>query len=707
VSTNTVQGSFASGELSPGLTARVDLAKYHTGAATMRNFFVDYRGGATTRPGTQFVSAVYADGLPVRLLPFQYNQVQTYCIEAGNFYMRFIVNGGLLLNAGVPFVLATPWAAADLALLKFTQSADTMTLTHPNYQPYDLTRTSATTFALTAISFASSTPAPSGLSVAAHIGGGATTYVYKVTAVDATTGEESLPSASAGTAGGTSAIMSSNGLEFNSPTWSAVSNAVLYNIYRAEEVPGATPDPNSLFGLIGSTQGLIYQDRNGVPYFSKCPPQGRNPFAGSNYPTCCTYFQQRKVFGGTNTAPQTFYATQSGNYKNMNVSIPPRDNNAITGTLISSQVNAIKHFVAMPGGLVILSAGGAWQLSGGTATAALTPSSATAVPQAFNGCSDVPPIVVNYEILFVQSKGAVVRDLSYNFYVNIYTGTDLTVLSGHLFQWQSIKEWAYAEEPFKIIWAVRSDGILLSLTYLKEQEVFGWARHDTQGSYKSVCSISEGSENAVYFVVSRVIGGNTVQYIERMASRNLGANLAANVQADVTKAWFVDCGLNYTGAPVTTLTGLSHLNGQTVACLADGNVQPLQTVVNGTITLDAPSSTVVVGLPYTCQLQTMRLDIGEGQGGTIQGKRKKISAATIRVQDTRGLSVGSTFSTITPFKERGPNVYMGVAIPLMTGDERIVMDPSWNTNGQVCLQISDPLPATVLGIFPEVSIGDS
>jgi hypothetical protein len=127
-------------------------------------------------------------------------------------------------------------------------------------------------------------------------------------------------------------------------------------------------------------------------------------------------------------------------------------------------------------------------------------------------------------------------------------------------------------------------------------------------------------------------------------------------------------------------------------------------VVNGSITLPQPATKVVAGLAFTAQLQTMPLDIGEP---TIQAKRKNISATTMRVTETRGLYIGSTFDNLVPVKEMNPTVSLGMPIPLVTDDERIIMDPSWNIYGQVCMQITDPLPATILGIINEIAVGDT
>jgi hypothetical protein len=154
---------------------------------------------------------------------------------------------------------------------------------------------------------------------------------------------------------------------------------------------------------------------------------------------------------------------------------------------------------------------------------------------------------------------------------------------------------------------------------------------------------------------------------------------------------------------VSSLNGLEHLEGETVTILGDGNVYPNQVVVDGRITLNHPASRVIVGLPYEAKFQSLRLDTGEP---TIQGKRKKIPAVTMRVDKSRGLAVGSTFETSTEIKERVAQPY-GQPIQVITGDERITIDPSWNEEGQVCAIQRYPLPATILGIIPEIVVGDT
>lgn len=850
MSDQRIQTSFASGELAPSLFARVDLAKYKSGAALLRNFFVDYRSGASTRTGTEFVIQCLVSNKRVRLIEFQYSVLTTYVLEFGDFYIRFITDGGAVLedpfaisaaNNGNPgqiavighnyvngdwlfidgvvgavgynnrfvsvtvsgdvltlydvngnpinaaafgtylsggttarvYKIASPYAAEDLDLIKFVQSASVLTLVHPDYVPYNLSRVAAANWTLTPISFATSAATPAGVACTASAVG-TSNYSYIVTALDAD-GQESLPSTPGIMANAVNVSTTQGTIHV---TWTAAANAASYNIYKAQISNGAAVPSGVAHGYVGNVTGLAFDDSNIVPDFLTTPPIASDPFDNGNHPGTVGFFEQREVFAAPTANPLTFYMSQPGAFNNFNYSHPIQEDDSIEGTLVSTQVNAIKAMVAMPGGLVMLTARGSWQVNGGGADTAITPINAKATPQAFNGASDVRPLVSNSNILFVQEKGSIVRDLSYNIYGNIYTGMDISVLSNHLFYGYTITEWTYSEEPFKIVHAVRDDGVMLALTYVKEQEIYGWTHYDTLGTFQSVASITEGEVDAVYTIVKRYIGGQWLQFIERFADRTFeyGAEDAWNVDcgvrstlpepaagltasaatgsctfnadaavfssADVDKVLRMGGGIaNITTfvtptqvigtlirdirkllpnastptplpalagewtltSPATVFSGLDHLNGQTVSILADGGVVTPQVVVAGAITLAQSATKVNVGLGFTAQLQTMYLDIGEP---TIQGKRKKISALTMRVADTRGLYAGTTFETLVPNKELNQATILNRPSELITSDQRVIMDPSWNEFGQICIQITDPLPATILGVIPEITIGD-
>jgi hypothetical protein len=694
------------------------------------------------------------------------------------------------------YTVSAPFTSSQLALLKFSQNAAVMNITHPNHPPHKLTLISAANWVLQPAVFGSTAPA----TVIANItvsNPGPASYKYAVTSVDENN-QESTPSFPA--------IAQSADLRTTAGSIILGWNSIIqlgkgsYNVYgTSPSYVGWNYDTSGL-GYIGSTDASVASlvDSNIAPDFSVTPPIHQNPFTQLN-PQVSSYFQQRLVYanGGGAETP-TFWMSKVGAPYNFDISNPIQANDAITGTLVSLEVNEIKSLVPMPTGLVALTTHGAWLISGGaggvaTQGAPITPQTATATPQSYVGANDVPPIVVNYDIVFIQQKGSIIRDMTYNIYANIYTGNDISILSSHLFYGHQILEWAYAEEPFKIIWCVREDGALLSLTLVKEQDMYGWARHDTFGNFKSVCTVTEGSTDATYFVVERPspAGSGFVRQIERLADRvfPFGSEDSWSVDAGVSTihnfpnatlntqtqyipgvvplvaagelnlfvnpgvfspgmvGWIVRAGggimkiisvINSWNAtaqiiqpitdllpndplkrpeeqppgrwtldpPFTNIYGLDHLEGKPVSVLADGGVINGLIVHQGSITLPQPATNVIVGYGFQAQLQTMPLDLGN-EINTVQGKRKKVAALTVRCKDSRGVKAGRTFGTVTPIKELNRTTLMGLPIPLVTADERIVMDPLWDVPGQICIQIDDPLPATILGVIPEVAVGDT
>jgi hypothetical protein len=849
-----IQHSFHAGEWAPALNARVDLAKYHSAAALLRNYYVDYRGGASSRPGTRYVDTAVKSATAVRLIPFQASTTVGYVLEFGDLYMRPIFNGATL-----GFTLNTPYLAADLALLKFTQSVDKLYICHPNYPPSILQLITATNWTLTPIQFGSTVGTPTGLT-AGTTNAGTGHYGYCVTAIDFN-GQESSPS----TVAYSTINVAAGQVSTINLSWTAVTGAQSYNVYRTPESIGADPPTGSSLGYLMNVTAVHADDtftsnspQNAVD-FSLTPPIAKNPFqgaglasvtvtapgsyttvpsatvaaapaggitatvqpavgalsvavfasgsgfsvgqiaittlgevptvtvlitsvdgfggvltanvlnpgaltsgtvtanpvlfgvtgnnfsvnvswgivavnvinAGTGYtsvpaitfsagaatatavlqmstggnPSVPGLHQQRLVLAAKPLAVQTFNMSQPGSYYNFNIRSPIQPDDAIEASIVSGQLNSIKSMASVPTGLILMTDKANWLISAGGQGAAVTPIDIVANAHSFDGASDVPLIIANFDILFVQSKGSIVRDLTFNFYTQIYTGTDITVLSSHLFYGFQILEWAWAEEPFKVVWAVRNDGVALTLTFLKEQELLGWAHSDTQGLFKSVAVVTEqtsfGLVDAVYFVVERVINGATVKYIERLAER-----IFPNGAQD---AWCVDAGIQYDGPPATTFTGATHLANATVTGLADGvPITPFVMPLSGTFTLPAPASKVTVGLSFTPQLQTLPLDTGEP---TIQGKRKSIGGITVRVEDTLGLAIGKSFSSTVPMKDLvlgnvGSATNM-IVTGLVTADARTIIDPSWDVPGQYCINQPFPLPSTILGVMPEIEVGDT
>lgn len=527
-----------------------------------------------------------------------------------------------------------------------------------------------------------------------------------------------------------------------------------------------------------------------------------------NTPSTLAYYQDRRGYANTLNQPDTYFFSKPGAFENMDSAIPVIDSDAIIGTPWAQQINGIQWMVPMQIGLIMLTGNSIWLLNGGTSSA-LTPADQTVVTQVYNGCSStVPPLLIDNSILYVESKNSIVRDLLYNFIQGNYSGTDRTILSSHLFDNYSIVQWCYSQEPNKVIWGVRNDGIVLSFTILREQDVFGWARHDTNGIFVGVSSITERHmadvhslsqlgplTDAVYFIVKRFVNGQWVYYSERMDDRiwltaedcwcvDAGVSNAQNYpQATLSASASIGTGVAFTASasvftvanvgdiirsgggiatvtsyvsgvqvlatittpvtytvpndpgntpvpvtagqwtittPISTLTGLNHLEGLTVTGLADGNVITPVTVVNNSITLPFPASRIVVGLAFLPQLQTVYLD-PPSQTGTTQTKRKTVNSVGVRMESTRGISIGTNqpdtsvqpdnatvpWSGLIEIKQAANPATPGNAIPLFTGDYFMNVSSGWEEHGQVAIQQNFPLGAAINGIITYYNLGDT
>ncbi|MGP1257209.1 MAG: ubiquitin-activating E1 FCCH domain-containing protein [Kiloniellales bacterium] len=755
-----LQPSFAGGEIAPDLLARVDTAKWRVGVATALNVFVRPYGGLSTRPGLRFIAEVKDSSQPTRLIPFEFNTEQTYALEFGGGYIRFHRDTGQIVGTGTAitditqanpaavtapahgysngdeiflsgvagmtelngrnfritgvgtngfllegldgtqidstgygayqsggqvfrvYEIAAPYTAEQVFDIGYVQSNDVIYLCHPKHAVRKLTRTGDTAWTLTTVTFQPGIAAPTGVAATATSGPGAgVTYRYRVSAISDDTGEESLPSSIATVNNDLSVANAQNRI-----SWSFNPAAARYIVYKEE---------NGVYGFIGGTEAIQFFDDNIDPDTADTPQKVQDLFnAAGDYPSVATIYQERLCLAQTETAPQTIWMSGSANYENFSVSVPTKDSDAITATLAARQVNEIRALVPLED-LIALTSGAEWRING-PGDGVLTPSNRVVRPQTYYGGRALPPIVIGNTLLFVQDRGSSVRDLAYSFESDGYRGNDLTIFAPHFFRNRVILDWCYAQVPNKLVKAVRDDGALLVLAYLQEHQVWGWTRYRTAGAFKSICSISEDRADAVYAVVERQVGGRTVQYIERFDDRGFEA---------VEEAFCVDSGLTYRGAATATLGNLWHLEGEAVVALADGNVVKNLTVQNGQVTLPNAASQVHVGLAYSCDIQTLPLDLGNlPEIGTVMGRQKRIGALTLRVQEARGIFAGPSFARLDEWKQRSTEAY-GEAIRLFTGDVSMDVPPEWNDQGIVCIRQADPLPLTLLSIAPEVDIG--
>ena len=606
--TRNFKQAFSGGEISPEMFGRISDTKFQQGAATMRNFVAKPQGPAQNRPGFAFVREVKNSAKSTRLLPFTFNTTQTMILEFGEQYFRFhtqgqtlFYNNGAAWNSGTNYVVgdialyngvnyyaktahsnsqppnATNWyplptnpniyeiphsyAEADLFDVHYVQSADVLTLVHPLHPPKELRRLGATKWELKLIDFGSPIAAPTGVSVSAYLPPSTSTnadtkldHNYVVTAVKANLIDESNQSSTA-TASNNIFVTGAK----NTITWNAVTGASRYRVYK---------DQGGIFGFIGETTTTTIIDDNIAPDFSRTPPIHENDFVGTgNYPGAVSYFEQRRVFAGTNNAPQSIWMTKSGTESNMSFGLPIRDDDRIEFRVAAREANTIRHIVPLTQ-LLLLTGSAEWRVTSVNSDA-ITPTSISVKPQSYVGANNSQPVIVNNSLVYGAARGGHVRELGYNWQANGFITGDLSLRAPHLFDNFTILDMSLAKAPIPVVWMVSSNGKLLGLTYVPEQQIGAWHQHDTDGLFESVACVSEGDDDVTYCVIKRIIEGSEVRYVERMGTR---------LFATQRDSFFVDAGSTYNGTntdtnrTVTISGGTNFTKGETVTVTVNYNL---------------------------------------------------------------------------------------------------------------------------------------
>lgn len=587
------------------------------------------------------------------------------------------------------YTLASAYTESVLFDLHFAQSNDVLTITQPSGVMKELRRAGATNWSFTDVNFAVTLAAPTGVTCTATkpTPTNVTAQHYVVTTLAADLVTESLASTDA---------TDTNNLtiagNYNTIGWTAAPGAARYYVYKLR---------GGVYGYIGQTTTTSLIDDNITPDTLTTPPENTitlntGTLVGglSDYPTAVSYYERRRWLAGTPYQPQNVWATRNATESNLTASIPARDDDALAFRLASNQQHAIRHLVSL-NDLVALTVGGEFRLFADGAPA-ITPTSISIKQQGANGATNVQPAMAVNSALYVQSQGSYIRELAYDPQgTGAYRSNDVSIMAPHLFDGFTIKELAYCRAPDATLWAVRSDGALLGMTYVPEQQVYGWHHHDTDGFVESAAVIPENNLDTLYLVVRRVVQGRTVRYIERLTARLF------LTQAD---AFFVDSGLTYSGTPTTTVTGLWHLEGREVSVLADGEGLTGLTVSNGTLTLDNAASIVHVGLDYTSQLQTLPAAY-EGAPAAGQGTMKNVSTVYLRVDKSVLVSAGPSFTRLTDYPGRDVAQNYGTPPAIRTAELEFDIEGDWNTDGSVCIQQSGPFPLTIAAIATETQTG--
>ena len=502
--------SFTAGELSPRMEGRTDFAKYFNGMTKCENFVVMPHGPVTRRPGTYHVAEIKTSANKTRLIPFQFSTTQTYILEFGNQYIRFFKdngqitesnktitgitqanpavvtssshgysNGDFVIISGVVgmtevngktfkvadkttntfelqdvdgndinssgytaysssgiankiYQITTSYTTAQIFDLKFAQSADVMYITHNSHEVSKLTRTGHTSWTLSEVEF---TDGP-------YLDANTTSTTMTP---GATSGDDQTLTASASTFASTDVgrlINFSNGYaKIRSYT-----SATVVKIDIKDAFDNTSAVTTWKLGAFSDTTG---------------------------HPACVSFFEQRLVFADTSDQPQTLFFSKSGDYENMTSGTSSDD--AMVYTIASNQVNAIESLKATRT-LIVMTTGGEYSVTSGSSQDAITPTNINIRKQSNYGSAGVDALSIGNATIFLQRAKRKIRELAYNFDTDGYQAPDMTILSEHITD-SGITQMDYQQEPYSVVWCVRTDGVLAGLTYNRLENVTAWHRH--------------------------------------------------------------------------------------------------------------------------------------------------------------------------------------------------------------------------------------
>ncbi len=595
--------SFSAGETSPLLSGRTDLQKYYSGVRDCKNLVCLPQGPLTKRPGTKYIAATKTASLTIRVIPFEFSTDQAYIVEMGNEYMRFYANSAQIDTSSE---IATPYQTADLFEIQYIQSADTMYLVHNNYAPRVLTRTSSTSWTLTAVTFehgpfmaentTTTTITPSATTGTITLT--ASTSIFDANHVGAQWQVSHVDEANSVSGDFTDANTSDEltiqkGRRYNwltsgkwvgslslqrsyddGDTW----NDVKMHIMKAEvpnisyaDTEGVAPAvyrvnmssftsgtcTYDLTELSYTVDGVVtitdYNDVNMVTATVDDALGGTDAVtawaegsfsADNGYPGAVAFYDERLALAGTDEESQVVWMSQTNDWENFQTGFLATD--SLRYEIASDKVNKIR-WLSPQRALLIGTVGSEWKLSAASADASLGIDNFDAKRQSTYGSDSQMPLAVGNKVFFVPRQAKKIRQLSYEWAQDNYIAPDVTLLSEHLTK-SGVKQIALQKTPYTILWVVNNDGDLLSLTFEEFEEVIGWSVHTFDGDVESVAVIPGDGEDEVWLSVERVIDSNTVRYVEQMQTFDWG---------DRRDAFFVDCGLSFDGGAAVTVSGIT------------------------------------------------------------------------------------------------------------------------------------------------------
>lgn len=669
------------------------------------------------------------------------------------------VSGGTVAEI---YEISSPYLAADLFNIKYTQSADLLYLVHPDYKQKTLNRFDHTNWTLTDLElldgpYMSLNKTTTTLTPSATTGNGITITASAITGINNDTGFQ------------TTDVGRLIRLKHGS-TWGYV------KIVGYTSTTVVTADVKSTLGGVGATTDWrlgLFSDTTG-------------------YPATVMFHEDRLFFGGCPEAPQRIDGSKSGDYTNF----APTEtdgtvaaNNAVSYSFNANDVNATRWLTSDEKGLLSGTVAGEWATKPSTQGEALSPTNISAKRATTEGSEDIQPVQSGKSTLFVQRGGRILREMNYYYDVDGFRSTNLTDLADHVLQ-GGVKQIAYQRTPQPVVWCCRNDGVLAALTYTRDLDSLraGWSRQiiggtsDAAGTAAKVESVAtliavDQTRQELWTIVNRRINGGTKRYIEvltkffededsyidqffvdsgltfdnpkaitaatqanpivltvvghglsngdefivqgimGMTELNTNSYKAANITANTLEVQTIG-GANVDGTAfsayvsggfirkkVTTISGLNHLEGQSIDILGDGAVQPARTVTNGKITLQYSAGKVHMGFGYLSRGQTLRIEAGAADG-TAVGKTRRIHRVGFLLHRSLNIKVGSSFDKLDRWIFRRFSDLFGHPSDLFTGIKANNVAFNYDFENYICWEQDQPLASRILAIMPQMVTQD-
>lgn len=717
------QTNFTAGEVSPKCYGRTDVARYQNGARSLLNCVVNIHGGAERRPGTVFVAATKNHTKRSRLVPFVFSTTQAYMLEFGDFYMRvFVQSGGqVLTGGGTPYEIATPYSESMIAEFDFTQGADTMFIFHQGEQINTLKRLASNNWSLqgapitvypfdeightfsTALTL-SNTSVGSGRTITAAAGiflagdvERRITYLSGIARItgftDATTVTVDVYSSFPGPAIPADSWVLEDSPQANctpsakDPVGSAITlSTVPVDCFRVGDVGKFVRINSGLCRITGFTdaQKVTATIKEELSAVVASPASAWTLEASvwndrDGYPATGALYEQRLIAAGSRKYPQTVWGSRSGLF--FDFTIGTNDDDAFAFALPSTgQINPILR-MAVAKALMPFTYGGEYTMEGGVEKP-LAPTNVQSRSPSVYGSNNVKPVRIGNEVLFVQRAGRKIRSMAYRIDADTYNSPDLTVLAEHITE-SGIVDMAYQQEPRSMLWCVRADGKLATLTLDRDEGVTAWTPQATDGAFESIASIPNATGDEVWAIVRRTVNGQTVRYVERFEPGH-----------------YTDCAITGTDAVGKTVwAALAHLEGKTVAVRADGVFIGTYTVSGGQVTLPRNAKAVEIGLGFTNQVTLLRPEVQAGDA-TAQGNAQRVHDVSLLFADTIGAKINGKE---IPFRQFGAHL-LDVAPGAYSGFKSAGLTEWTKGDQEITITQDEPNPFHLLSVIRKFTV---